>query len=172
MTSDFDGGTVTCEQVRNDGPVALTGRYPSATLSPVIARRLTAFAAAGTIVLAACSGGGESDAQVETDTPIDEPAPEPADEPAAAPADEPAPEPADEPAATPTDEPAPEPADEPAPVDEPAPEPADEPAPEPTEAPVAVPPILDVSATTIEGSEIELGAYAGRPVLLWFWAPW
>lgn len=141
--------------------------HPTATLVAVIARRLTAFAAAGTIVLAACSGGGDSDAQVETEAPVETPASEPADEPAE-PADEPAAEPDDEPS-----EPADEPADDPAePADEPASQPADEPAPTPTEAPVAVPPILDVSATTIDGNEIELGAYAGRPVLLWFWAPW
>ncbi len=149
--------------------------HPTATLVAVIARRLTAFAAAGTIVLAACSGGGDSDAQVETEAPVETPADEPADEPATEPAGEPA-EPADESAAEPADEPS-EPADEPAgepaePADEPASQPADEPAPTPTEAPVAVPPILDVSATTIDGNEIELGAYAGRPVLLWFWAPW
>jgi hypothetical protein len=49
---------------------------------------------------------------------------------------------------------------------------AAEPTPEPTNAPVAVPAALDFSATTIDGSEIELGQFAGRPVLLWFWAPW
>ena len=130
------------------------------------ARRLTAFAAAGTIVLAACSGGGDSDAQVETGTPAATAAPEPATEPSEPPADDPAPE-SDEPASEPAD--APEPTA--APVDEPESEPADAAAPT-TDAPVAVPPILDVSATTIDGSEIELGAYAGRPVLLWFWAPW
>lgn len=168
----------TCEQLRNDSPVAPIRSHRTATLTPVIARRLTAFAAAGTIVLAACAGGGDSDAQVETETPVEEPAPQPADEPAAEPAGEPAGEPAAEPADEPVEEPATEPAGEPAdepaaePVEEPAGEPAAEPAPSPTEAPVAVPEILDVSATTIDGNEIELGAFAGRPVLLWFWAPW
>lgn len=140
----------------------------------MIARRLTAFAAAGTIVLAACSGGGDPDAQVETETPAEEPAPETTEEPAPETTEEAATESADEPTTEPADEPAPAPAPEPdaEPAEEQAPEPTDEPAPAPTEPPVAVPPILDVSATTIDGSEIELGAYAGRPVLLWFWAPW
>ena len=50
--------------------------------------------------------------------------------------------------------------------------PAPDPVPEPTAAGVAVPAALDFTATTIDGSEIELGQFAGRPVLLWFWAPW
>lgn len=40
-------------------------------------------------------------------------------------------------------------------------------------APVgAVPAALDFSAPLVGGGTIELGASAGRPVLLWFWAPW
>ena len=35
-----------------------------------------------------------------------------------------------------------------------------------------VPDALQFSAPLIGGGEIELGALAGRPVLLWFWAPW
>lgn len=42
----------------------------------------------------------------------------------------------------------------------------------PTTAPVAVPEALDFAAPLVTGGEIELGEYAGRPVLLWFWAPW
>lgn len=36
----------------------------------------------------------------------------------------------------------------------------------------AVPAALEFSAPLVGGGEIELGALAGRPVLLWFWAPW
>lgn len=35
-----------------------------------------------------------------------------------------------------------------------------------------VPEALQFSAPLVGGGEIELGALAGRPVLLWFWAPW
>ncbi|NNE12571.1 MAG: hypothetical protein HKN41_10065 [Ilumatobacter sp.] len=35
-----------------------------------------------------------------------------------------------------------------------------------------VPAALDFSAPLLGGGSIELGALAGRPVLLWFWAPW
>jgi hypothetical protein len=35
-----------------------------------------------------------------------------------------------------------------------------------------VPDALQFSAPLVGGGEIELGALAGRPVLLWFWAPW
>lgn len=38
----------------------------------------------------------------------------------------------------------------------------------PTEAPAA----LQFSAPLIGGGDIELTTLAGRPVLLWFWAPW
>lgn len=41
-----------------------------------------------------------------------------------------------------------------------------------TSASAAVPAALDFSAPLIGGGEIELGELAGRPVLLWFWAPW
>jgi hypothetical protein len=37
---------------------------------------------------------------------------------------------------------------------------------------VDVPDALEFSAPLVGGGEIELGALAGRPVLLWFWAPW
>ena len=36
----------------------------------------------------------------------------------------------------------------------------------------APPAALQFSAPLVGGGEIELGALAGRPVLLWFWAPW
>jgi hypothetical protein len=36
----------------------------------------------------------------------------------------------------------------------------------------AVPAALQLTAPLVGGGEIELGALAGRPVLLWFWAPW
>lgn len=35
-----------------------------------------------------------------------------------------------------------------------------------------VPAALQFTAPLVGGGEIELGEYAGRPVLLWFWAPW
>jgi hypothetical protein len=35
-----------------------------------------------------------------------------------------------------------------------------------------VPAALRFTAPLVGGGEIELGALAGRPVLLWFWAPW
>jgi hypothetical protein len=38
----------------------------------------------------------------------------------------------------------------------------------PADAPAA----LGFSAPLVGGGEIELGSLAGRPVLLWFWAPW
>jgi hypothetical protein len=39
-------------------------------------------------------------------------------------------------------------------------------------AAVAVPAALDFSAPLVGGGDIEVAALAGRPVLLWFWAPW
>lgn len=41
-----------------------------------------------------------------------------------------------------------------------------------TEGGAPVPAALDFSAPLVGGGEIEMGEYAGRPVLLWFWAPW
>lgn len=48
-----------------------------------------------------------------------------------------------------------------------------------TDAPVdgsngtsGIPAALQLSAPLVGGGEIELGEFAGRPVLLWFWAPW
>jgi hypothetical protein len=35
-----------------------------------------------------------------------------------------------------------------------------------------VPAALDFTAPLLGGGEIEMGTFAGRPVLLWFWAPW
>jgi hypothetical protein len=40
------------------------------------------------------------------------------------------------------------------------------------DAPAAVPAALDFTAPLLGGGEIEMGQFAGRPVLLWFWAPW
>lgn len=45
-------------------------------------------------------------------------------------------------------------------------------APGDTAPPADVPAALQLTAPLVGGGEIELGAYAGRPVLLWFWAPW
>ena len=39
-------------------------------------------------------------------------------------------------------------------------------------APADAPAALGFSAPLVGGGEIELGSLAGRPVLLWFWAPW
>lgn len=38
--------------------------------------------------------------------------------------------------------------------------------------PATVPAALQFTAPLVGGGEIEMGALAGRPVLLWFWAPW
>ena len=39
-------------------------------------------------------------------------------------------------------------------------------------APADAPAALQFSAPLIGGGDIELTTLAGRPVLLWFWAPW
>jgi hypothetical protein len=39
-------------------------------------------------------------------------------------------------------------------------------------APADVPDALQFSAPLVGGGDIELTTLAGRPVLLWFWAPW
>ncbi|GAA1478077.1 protein disulfide oxidoreductase [Nocardioides aestuarii] len=55
---------------------------------------------------------------------------------------------------------------EPAPSDKASPE-------EKKEAePAAVPDTLDFTATTVGGEELDGATLAGKPVLLWFWAPW
>ncbi|MCB0968951.1 MAG: hypothetical protein KDB37_19125 [Ilumatobacter sp.] len=123
----------------------------------MIARRLTTFVAAGTIVLAACGGGDDTSAP-------------------SADAGTAAPVPAD--ATSPDATAAPSPATGAPDTAAPAPAPAETPTtgssatPTPTEAPIAVPASLDFTAQTLDGSEIEMGEFAGRPVLLWFWAPW
>lgn len=38
--------------------------------------------------------------------------------------------------------------------------------------PAEVPAVLRFSAPLVGGGDIELSTLAGRPVLLWFWAPW
>jgi len=50
-----------------------------------------------------------------------------------------------------------------------APSPAPTSAPTPT--PPAVPQSLEFSAPRVGGGTIDMAAYAGQPVLLWFWAP-
>jgi hypothetical protein len=40
-----------------------------------------------------------------------------------------------------------------------------------TGAAAAVPDSLAFSAARVGGGTVDLGDYAGRPVLLWFWAP-
>ena len=42
----------------------------------------------------------------------------------------------------------------------------------PESAPGNVPEALGFTAPLVGGGEIELTTLAGRPVLLWFWAPW
>jgi hypothetical protein len=42
----------------------------------------------------------------------------------------------------------------------------------PASAPGNVPAALEFAAPLVGGGEIELTTLAGRPVLLWFWAPW
>ncbi len=64
------------------------------------------------------------------------------------------------------------------PADASAPAPTAAPAPAPTGVaqttgtPANVPEALKFSAPLVGGGEIELTTLAGRPVLLWFWAPW
>jgi len=48
---------------------------------------------------------------------------------------------------------------------------AEQPAPAVGDA-ATVPAALQFTAPLVGGGEIEMGALAGRPVLLWFWAPW
>lgn len=42
----------------------------------------------------------------------------------------------------------------------------------PAPEPGPVPEILDFRATTVEGEPFDARTLAGRPVLVWFWAPW
>ncbi|GAA3265084.1 redoxin domain-containing protein [Dactylosporangium vinaceum] len=39
-------------------------------------------------------------------------------------------------------------------------------------APAVVPDALKFTGTTLEGQPFDAAKYAGRPVVLWFWAPW
>ncbi|MGA8255598.1 MAG: redoxin domain-containing protein [Nocardioides sp.] len=41
-----------------------------------------------------------------------------------------------------------------------------------TQPDVVVPDVLDFEATTVSGDAFEGASVAGRPVVLWFWAPW
>ncbi len=34
-----------------------------------------------------------------------------------------------------------------------------------------IPPILQITAPLIGGGEFDFGAYAGKPLAVWFWAP-
>jgi hypothetical protein len=43
--------------------------------------------------------------------------------------------------------------------------------PAPTPTPPAVPQSLAFAAPRVGGGTIDMAAYAGKPVLLWFWAP-
>lgn len=167
------------EHLRNEPVADASAAHVGVTLSSVIARRLTAFLASGAIVLAAC-GGSDSPAPV-ADAETETRAPE-----TAAPATPPDAEtpgstvgsgtPVDTPATAPVNDPDPATTDAtntaPAPTGAPSPSAAPPTTEPPTETPVAVPEALNFSARLLDGSEIELGAYAGRPVLLWFWAPW
>ncbi|MFF0154401.1 redoxin domain-containing protein [Micromonospora sp. NPDC005203] len=42
----------------------------------------------------------------------------------------------------------------------------------PSTAPAAVPDILRFTGTTLTGAAFDAAQLAGRPVVLWFWAPW
>ena len=153
------------KRLRNVVPGDVVPDGAATILRSVFPRRLAVLAAAGALLLAACGGGSN-------------------EEPAAAPAPSEAPAPSPT-AASPTAPSESTPAASPAPADDPADDsttpvasadgaaPTNPTAPtDPTVASVAVPAALDFSATTVDGSEIELGQFAGRPVLLWFWAPW
>ncbi|WKU07790.1 redoxin domain-containing protein [Micromonospora sp. HUAS LYJ1] len=45
-------------------------------------------------------------------------------------------------------------------------------APTPTGAPAAVPDALRFTGRTLDGTAFSAAALTGRPVVLWFWAPW
>ncbi|MEV4723179.1 TlpA family protein disulfide reductase [Micromonospora humida] len=45
-------------------------------------------------------------------------------------------------------------------------------APAPTGAPAVVPDALRFTARTLDGTAFSAAGLAGRPVVLWFWAPW
>jgi hypothetical protein len=122
------------------------------------ARRLTAFLATGTLVLAAC--GGSSPADEATPVADQSIAADPAVEQAPADTIDIGATAPDAPVVAATDAPASGASSSGAPATD-APDPA-----------VVVPAALDFTAPLITGGEIELGALAGRPVLLWFWAPW
>lgn len=42
---------------------------------------------------------------------------------------------------------------------------------QPATSAVPVPPVLEVTANLVGGGTIDLAAYAGRPLAVWFWAP-
>jgi thiol-disulfide isomerase/thioredoxin len=46
------------------------------------------------------------------------------------------------------------------------------PTPEPDPTSTDVPEALDFTATTVDGAVFEGASVAGKPVVLWFWAPW
>ncbi|WCN80209.1 TlpA family protein disulfide reductase [Micromonospora sp. LH3U1] len=46
------------------------------------------------------------------------------------------------------------------------------PAGSPSAAPAQVPDILRFTGTTLTGAAFDAAQFAGRPVVLWFWAPW
>ena len=59
------------------------------------------------------------------------------------------------------------------PTDSPTESPSGPAATEGTERPdAAVPALLDFSSTTVAGEDFDGASLAGRPVVLWFWAPW
>ena len=101
--------------------------------------------AAGSLLVAACSGGSTNDGTAATPEPAAETSP-PTDTPAT-----------DTPA---TDTPA---ADTPA---------ADAPATEPAAGDVvAAPASLQFTAPLVGGGELDAATLAGKPTLFWFWAP-
>lgn len=55
---------------------------------------------------------------------------------------------------------------------QPSGEPAPEPSRTPSSTPAAVPEILQFQATTVAGEPFDGAEVAGRPVVIWFWAPW
>jgi thiol-disulfide isomerase/thioredoxin len=47
-----------------------------------------------------------------------------------------------------------------------------EPEPDPDRSPATVPETLEFTATTVTGDPFDGASLVGKPVLLWFWAPW
>ena len=107
--------------------------------------RIAVVAAVAAVVLAGCSSGEDAAGKATPTSQAPSSAAPPA-QPTAPPADSVDPADPADPSSAPETEPEPEPA--------------------------AVPDSLQFEATTVSGETFEGASVAGRPVVLWFWAPW